>query len=84
LAQEDLAQLKVKHQELQQNFESERVSWLNDKKILEDTIADMSLLERQSEGDRTLREGAIHQQEERVQVNSISSLLFYLLMFLHV
>jgi nucleoprotein TPR len=61
-------QAKLKHHELQQSLEAERVAWLNDKKTLEDTIVDMSVLEKHSQGDRTLRENAIQEQEERVKV----------------
>jgi nucleoprotein TPR len=60
--------LKAKYQELQQTLDSERIAWLNDKKTLEDTIVDMTVLERQSEGDRTLQESAIQDHEERVKV----------------
>jgi len=69
----------MKSQELQHTFENERVVWLNDKKTLEDTIVDMSMLEKQSEGNRTLRESAILEQEERVKVNPTWSLMFTLL-----
>jgi hypothetical protein len=77
--QENSSQLKAKSQELQHTFENERIVWLNDKKTLEDTIVDMSMLEKQSEGNRTLRESARQEQEERVKVNPTWSLMFTLL-----
>jgi len=67
--QEEMAQLKTQHNELQRNLESERTTWLNDKKVLEDTIVDMSTLEKHQETDRTLREGTAREQEERAKVS---------------
>jgi nucleoprotein TPR len=64
-----MAQLKAKHQETQQAFDTERRDWLNDKNLLENTIADLSILEKQSEGDRTSRETAVREYEERVKVS---------------
>lgn len=51
----------------QQHLESERKVWAEDKKLLEDTIADMSSTERSVEEARALRQGDIEQLEERAQ-----------------
>jgi nucleoprotein TPR len=69
-AQNELAQLTTRYNELQKSFESERTAWTNDKKILEDTIVDMSTSEKNSEYDRTSRENEVRQQEERAKVRS--------------
>jgi nucleoprotein TPR len=67
-AQDELAQLTTKYNELQKSFETERIAWTNDKKTLEDTIVDMSTSEKNSENDRTSRENEVRQQEERAKV----------------
>lgn len=51
----------------QQNLENERKSWAEDKKLLEDTIADMSSAERSIENARTSQQGEIEQLEERAK-----------------
>lgn len=68
-AQGELAALTAKHNNLQKTFETERTTWTNDKKLLEDTIVDMSTSEKHSESDRTAREKEVHQQEERAKVH---------------
>jgi nucleoprotein TPR len=52
---------------VQQNLESERKSWTEDKKLLEDTIADMSSAERSIENARASRQGELQQLEERAK-----------------
>ena len=52
---------------VQQNLENERKAWTEDKKLLEDTIADMSSAERSIENARASRQGEIQQLEERVK-----------------
>lgn len=52
---------------VQQNLENERKAWTEDKKLLEDTIADMSSAERSIENSRASRQGEIQQLEERVK-----------------
>ncbi|OCH84090.1 hypothetical protein OBBRIDRAFT_808494 [Obba rivulosa] len=65
--QRDLAQSHQKYAQLQEAFENERIAWANDKKMLEDTIVDMSTSERHSESDRASRENELRQQEERAK-----------------
>ena len=69
LAQEELAQLKGKQDELQKTFDIERTAWANDKKTLEDTIVDLSTSERNAETDRSSREDDIRQLEDRTKVS---------------
>lgn len=52
---------------VQQNLESERKAWTEDKKLLEDTIADMSSAERSIENSRASRLGELQQLEERAK-----------------
>lgn len=68
LAQEELAQLKGKQDELQKTFDADRAAWASDKKTLEDTIVDLSTSERNAETDRSSREDDIRQLEERTKV----------------
>ena len=51
----------------QQNLENERKVWADDKKLLEDTIAEMSSVERDIENVRASRQGEIKQLEERAE-----------------
>ncbi|KAK7048611.1 protein MLP1 [Favolaschia claudopus] len=67
-AQEELTQFTSKYNELQKSLETERTAWLNDKKVLEDTIADLGTSEKVSESDRTSRENEARQLEERVKI----------------
>ncbi|KAJ7432792.1 hypothetical protein B0H11DRAFT_2297225 [Mycena galericulata] len=66
-AQQELAQFSAKYNELQKSFETERTTWTNDKRVLEDTIADLGTSEKHSESDRTTRENEVRQQEERAK-----------------
>ena len=80
LAQEELAQLKGRQDELQKALDAERAAWANDKKTLEDTIVDLSTSERNAETDRSSREDDIRQLEDRAKVNIYcfkSILLFF-------
>lgn len=52
---------------VQQNLENERKVWAEDKKLLEDTIADISSVERNIENARALRQGETEQLEERAK-----------------
>jgi nucleoprotein TPR len=52
---------------VQQNLESERKAWTEDKKLLEDTIADMSSAERSVENAQASRQGELQQLEERAK-----------------
>ncbi len=69
LAQEELAQLKGRQDELQKALDAERAAWVSDKKTLEDTIIDLSTSERNAETDRSSREGDIRELEERAKVS---------------
>lgn len=52
---------------VQQNLESERKDWAEDKKLLEDTIADMTSAERSVQDAGALRQEEIQQLEERAK-----------------
>ena len=52
---------------VQQNLENERKAWTEDKKLLEDTIADMSSAERNIESAQASRQGELQQLEERAK-----------------
>ena len=52
---------------VQQNLENERRAWTEDKKLLEDTIADMSSAERSIENAQASRQGEFQQLEERAK-----------------
>ena len=67
--QVELASLRTQLSEVQRNVETERATWLNDKKTLEDTIVDMSTSEKHQETDRSLREATAREQEERAKVS---------------
>ncbi|KAG6850340.1 hypothetical protein H0H93_014613 [Arthromyces matolae] len=66
-AQNQVTELTAKYNDLQKNFELERVEWATDKKTLEDTIVDLSTSEKHSESDRASRENEVRQQEERAK-----------------
>ena len=52
---------------VQQNLENERKAWTEDKKLLEDTIADMSSTERSIENAQASQLGELKQLEERAK-----------------
>jgi len=52
---------------IQQNLDNERKAWAEDKKLLEDTIADMSSAERSIENARASRQGELQQLEGRAK-----------------
>ena len=52
---------------VQQHLENERKAWTEDKKFLEDTIADMSSAERSIENAQASRQGEFQQLEERAK-----------------
>ncbi|KAI8994233.1 hypothetical protein BD414DRAFT_506685 [Trametes punicea] len=66
-SEERVAQLTQANIELQQQFDNERATWTNDKKILEDTIVDMSTSAQHTQSDRTTWESELRQQEERAK-----------------
>jgi nucleoprotein TPR len=68
LEQAEISQLADKYGQLQRHLETERATWSNDKKILEDTIFDLSTSGKHSENDRTTWETEIRQLEERAKV----------------
>ncbi|KAJ7689165.1 hypothetical protein B0H17DRAFT_1012272 [Mycena rosella] len=67
VTQQELVQFTAKYNELQKSLETERTAWTNDKKVLEDTIVDLSTSEKHSENDRSSRESEVRQQEERAK-----------------
>lgn len=71
--QEELTKLGETYSSQQQTFEQERKSWTEDKKLLEDTISDMTTSERSIETDRASREGEVRQLEDRAKVRLLFS-----------
>jgi len=59
--------LRETHDCSYQEFEKERKTWTEDKKLLEDTIADMTTSERSIESDRASRESEVRQLEDRAK-----------------
>jgi nucleoprotein TPR len=68
LEQAETSQLTDKYGQLQRHLETERAAWVNDKKILEDTIFDLTTSGKHSDSDRTAWEAEIRQLEERAKV----------------
>ncbi len=66
--QGELDQVKAKYQELQKAFDTERAAWASDKKMLEDTIVDMSTSEKHSEEDKNKWGQDLRAQEQRAKV----------------
>ena len=64
----ELLQIRAEHNETMKSFETERTAWINHKKMLEDTIIDMSTLEKHSESDRSSWEQGMRALEERAKV----------------
>lgn len=67
--QQETEQVKAKYQELQQAFDTERAAWASDKKLLEDTIVDMSTSEKHSEEDKNKWAQDLKAQEQRAKVS---------------
>ncbi|KIY46697.1 hypothetical protein FISHEDRAFT_46885 [Fistulina hepatica ATCC 64428] len=67
-AEKERADMAVKYSELQNSSASERAAWLSDKKVLEDTIVDLTTSSKESENDRHTWESEIQKQEERVKL----------------
>ncbi|KAF7298841.1 hypothetical protein MIND_00831800 [Mycena indigotica] len=65
--QQDLAQFTAKYNELLKTTEEERKAWKEDKKVLEDTIAEISSSEQTSANDRSSREHQIRELEDRAK-----------------
>ncbi|KAF9220879.1 hypothetical protein BS17DRAFT_786120 [Gyrodon lividus] len=63
--EQDLQQSTANFNEFQKTLDTERAAWANDKKILEDTIVDISASEKHSENDRTAHEREVRALEER-------------------
>ncbi|KAG2010159.1 hypothetical protein CC2G_013002 [Coprinopsis cinerea AmutBmut pab1-1] len=66
-ASAELARLREQYNASQKAFEEERTALKNDKKILEDTIVDMTTSEKHLESDRSSREQEIKLVEERAK-----------------
>jgi nucleoprotein TPR len=64
----ELAEIRAQYNDAQKTFETERTAWINDKKILEDTIVDMSTSEKHSESDRNSKEQELRNLEDRAKV----------------
>ncbi len=62
-----MTSVNEKHANLQQTLESERISWANDKRLLEGAIVDMTTSERSSESDRASHQQEVRQLEERAK-----------------
>ena len=74
----ELLQIRAQHNETLKSIETERTAWINDKKMLEDTIVDMSTSEKHSESDRTSWEEGMRTLEERAKViQNISSIKIF-------
>jgi predicted nucleic acid-binding Zn-ribbon protein len=73
-AQEELSQLRDNHAELKKTSDEKWPAWIADKKMLEDTIVDLSNSEKHAETDRSSRENEIRQLEERANVGLYSFL----------
>jgi len=64
-----LAKIRAKFNERQKAFEAECTAWINDKKLLEDTIVDLSTSEKQTENDYNSKEQELSALEERAKVS---------------
>ena len=73
---DELADATARYDELQKISETQRSTWLADKKQLEDTIVDMSTSEKHQESDRASRETEVKQLEDRAKVIPSNTLLF--------
>lgn len=62
-----MASVNEKHADLQRTLESERISWANDKRLLEGAIVDMTTSERSSESERASHQQEVRQLEERAK-----------------
>jgi len=60
--------MTTERNQLQSTYENERVEWANDKKLLEDMIADLSSSTRMSDSEKASHENDLKQQEERAKV----------------
>ncbi|KAF7314521.1 hypothetical protein MKEN_00925200 [Mycena kentingensis (nom. inval.)] len=66
-AQEELSRLTAKHDSEAQSFNAQIKALADDKKVLEDTIAEISTSEQTSQNDRTYRETEARQLEDRAK-----------------
>ena len=66
--QEDLETLNVKNTELQQTLDRGRAAFAQDKKMLEDTIVDITYAEASSRTEQASRESELREQMERAKV----------------
>ena len=73
LSQEDLARLNEKNTEVQQTLEKERSSFAADKKLLEETIIDITNSGANSQADQAAREDELKKQRDRAKVRIQSS-----------
>lgn len=67
-AEARVAELAKTNGDLQRQFDNERTAWTNDKRMLEDTIVDLSTSAQSTQSDRSTWEADIKQQEERAKV----------------
>lgn len=67
---DEVKRLAEKNSELQQTLESERASFVQDKKTLEETIVEITESQVNAQTDQTSRESEVREQMERVKVSS--------------
>ena len=67
---DEVKRLTEKNSELQQTLESERASFVQDKKTLEETIVEITESQVNAQTDQTSRESEVREQMERVKVSS--------------
>ncbi|KAI0338862.1 hypothetical protein BDW22DRAFT_1362157 [Trametopsis cervina] len=65
--QRELTQANQSNTELKETLSTERSAWAQDKKMLEDTIVDITTSERSSDSDRASRENEVRELEERAK-----------------
>lgn len=67
LSQEELTRLNEKNAEVQQTLEKERSSFAADKKLLEETIVDITNSGANSQADQAAREDEVKKQRDRAK-----------------
>ena len=63
----------MKNTELQQTLDRERAAFAQDKKMLEDTIVDITNAEASSRTEQASRESELREQMERAKASSLST-----------
>ena len=71
--QDEMSRLTAKSKETQQTLEKERAAYVEDKRLLEDAIVDITHSEISSRRDQASREKEIHEQMERAKASSLST-----------